>query len=391
MATGADRRSAQTYQFDTPAVCIPLVSSTGHGKKTLNYVHYQEGKFAVGTILAAVIPKDKKVLDARYLYTYLQMNKDRVLVPLMRGAANVSLSVSAISDVNIPVPPLSEQKKALSKLDCMSGEHAELLQETDKQLELLKQLRQQILQDAIEGKLTADWRKKNPALITGENHASKLLEKIKSEKSRQIQQGKLKKEKPLPPITEAEKPFPLPERWALCRLQDCSINKDGERQPVSQKEREGKEKTYPYYGASGVIDKINGFTHEGLNLLIAEDGANLVSRSTPIAFIANGRYWVNNHAHILGFLNENTLNYFQIHLNAIDLTPYITGGFQPKLSQGNLNIISISLPPLTEQKAIVNQVSKLTTSIDELQKQILERKDQSEMLMQSVLREAFEK
>ena len=83
VVTGADRKSSSTFQFDDEAVCIPLVSSTGHGHKSLNYVHYQSGKFALGTILAAVIPKDKSVLSAEYLQRYLQFNKDRVLVPLM--------------------------------------------------------------------------------------------------------------------------------------------------------------------------------------------------------------------------------------------------------------------------------------------------------------------
>ncbi len=93
VATGAERRTCSEYQFDTEAVCIPLVSSTGHGKKTLNYVHFESGKFALGTILAAVIPKDPEGLSACYLHLYLSYFKDTVLVPLMKGAANVSLPI----------------------------------------------------------------------------------------------------------------------------------------------------------------------------------------------------------------------------------------------------------------------------------------------------------
>jgi len=113
VATGAERRSCATWQFDTEAVCIPLVSSTGHGKKTLNYVHYQSGKFALGTILAAVIPKDPSVLTARFLHLYLSHFKDTVLVPLMKGAANVSLPMKAIASVEIPVPPMEAQQNLM--------------------------------------------------------------------------------------------------------------------------------------------------------------------------------------------------------------------------------------------------------------------------------------
>ena len=111
--TGAEKKSCNTYQFDADAVCIPLVSSTGHGKKTLNYVHYQSGKFALGTILAAVIPKDSQKLSAAFLHRYLQFYKDQKIVPLMKGAANVSLAIKDIAKIEVPVPPISEQKSCI--------------------------------------------------------------------------------------------------------------------------------------------------------------------------------------------------------------------------------------------------------------------------------------
>jgi type I restriction enzyme S subunit len=175
-----------------------------------------------------------------------------------------------------------------------------------------------------------------------------LLQKIKAEK------GKNKKEKELLPIKAEEIPYKIPDNWVWCRLGEMSINCDGARIPISQSERDRKEKIYDYYGASGVIDKIDGYTHDGKYLLIGEDGANLVAKSTPIAFIAEGKFWVNNHAHVLDFIDNTTMNYMEYCLNSIDITPFISGGFQPKLSQGNLNMIPIPLPPLSEQQKIVD-------------------------------------
>jgi len=389
VTTGADRKTSKDYQFDAKAVCMPLVSSTGHGKKTLNYVHYQEGKFALGSILAAVVPRDETILDARYLHLYLQKNKDRFIVPLMKGAANVSLSVTAISNIQFPLPPLIEQKKILNKMDGISNEHRDLFNESAIQIDCLGKLRQAILQEAIEGKLTAGWRQQNLDLISGNNHASKLLESIKTEKQRLIREGKIKKDKPPSPIATDEKPFDLPAGWVWCSLGEISINKDEYRKPIAQSIRQSKGKIYDYYGASGIIDKIDGYTHEGKNLLIGEDGANLVARSTPVAFIADGKYWVNNHAHVLGYLDAATLIFIKNYINAIDLKPYITGGFQPKLNQANLLVISVPLPPLAEQLAIVQKVDQLMAVIDDLEHQVTERKEQSKLLMQSVLREAF--
>jgi len=218
VTTGYDRKTSNEYQFDTKAVCIPLVSSTGHGKKTLNYVHYEEGEFALGTILAAVIPKNDNELDAKYLHLYLSFFKDDILVPLMKGAANVSLSIRDIKEIFIPVPPINVQKHIVNKYYLVKPKCKKLLKDLNNQVNYLEKLRQAILQEAIEGKLTADWRKEHPELISGENSAENLLKKIKEEKEHLIKGNKIKKQKPFPPIAENEKPFELPEGWAWCRL-----------------------------------------------------------------------------------------------------------------------------------------------------------------------------
>lgn len=190
--------------------------------------------------------------------------------------------------------------------------------------------------------------------ILSEDSADNLLKTIRQEKERLVTDKKLKIEKSLPKIKTEEIPFEIPDNWIWCRLGECSINRDGERVPIPSTEREKRNKIYDYYGASGVIDKIDNFTHDGRFLLIGEDGANLVSRSTPVAFIADGKFWVNNHAHVIETVNRITTDYLCNYLNGISLKPYITGGFQPKLSQGKLNLIVVPLPPLSEQNKILD-------------------------------------
>ena len=148
VTTSAERKTNDSYQFDTKAVCIPLVSSTGHGHASLNYVHYQEGKFALGTILVALIPKDETILNAQFLHLYLSRLKDIILVPLMSGAANVSLSISKIKTVEIPLPPIDEQLKIVELFKNLVNENNELVEEINTQSSLLKQLKQTILQEA---------------------------------------------------------------------------------------------------------------------------------------------------------------------------------------------------------------------------------------------------
>lgn len=251
--------------------------------------------------------------------------------------------------------------------------------------ESVKQLRQSILQMAVQGKLTAKWREENPDVES----ASILLEKIKAEKEQLIKSGKIKRQKSLPPISPEDKPFELPSNWSYERLGNYTINRDGRRIPLSKKERENRKRIYDYYGASGVIDKVDDFLFDGEYLLIGEDGANLVARSTPIAFIARGKFWVNNHAHVLECLSITSIDYLSTFINAIDLKPFVTGGFQPKLSQGNLNIIPISVPPYEEQKAIVSKVKQLMAWCDELEKKIEKRDAYQEKMIQAVVKQAF--
>ena len=170
-----------------------------------------------------------------------------------------------------------------------------------------------------------------------------------------------------------ESDYELPVNWSWVRFGEIMVNRDGERIPVSKEERETKAKIYDYYGASGVIDKIDGYLFDKPLLLIGEDGANLISRSTPIAYIARGKYWVNNHAHVLDGISEDFLKFIELHINAINLAKYVTGSAQPKMNQAKMNSIPIALPPLAEQKRIVAKVDELMALCDRLEAQQQER------------------
>ena len=428
VVTAEERKTCSTYQFDCEAVCIPLVSSSGHGKKSLKNVHYQSGKFALGTILCAVIPNNPQELDARYLHQYLQFYKDIILVPLMKGAANVSLSMKDILAVEFPLPPIERQRELSNLFVSLQEKQKELSAEYEKQTEYAKLLRQNILQQAIEGKLTADWRKQNPVQKGNPDYdAEALFEQIQKgevspslqpasqfsatpsprgktpktpKNSREFFEEKLDSErkrtnnarsKSLAPITDEEKPFEIPEGWKWGHFGEISINRDSERIPLSLEERENLDKIYDYYGASGIIDKVDKYLFNDTLLLIGEDGANLINRSTPIAFIASGKFWVNNHAHVIDF-NEHfiVMKYIMYFINAISLEDYITGTAQPKMNQANMNKIPVPIPPLKEQKEIVNKVETLLAKVTTLENQIQDRKSLSDKLIFGIIKENLE-
>ena len=246
--------------------------------------------------------------------------------------------------------------KYLSALQSPLVQHFELMATAPGGVARLREL---ILTLAVQGKLVPQDPK--------DGHAKELLKEIRAEKDRLASAGKTRRDKPLEPITEKEQPFNLPLTWKWARFGDVSINRDGERIPVSSSDRDKRAKIYDYYGASGVIDKIDGYLFDKTLLLIGEDGANLLNRSTPIAYLAHGQYWVNNHAHVIDTTHSDLMNYLALFINAISLEPYVTGTAQPKMNQAKLNSIVVALPPLTEQPRIVTRVEELMRLCDALE------------------------
>lgn len=142
------------------------------------------------------------------------------------------------------------------------------------------------------------------------------------------------------------------------RFDEVSINYDKKRVPISGAQREKRKGDYRYYGAQGVIDYIDDYIFDGTFLLIAEDGENLKSKKQNIAQVVNGQFWVNNHAHIVTGSELCDTHYLCYLINSMDLSGYVTGSAQPKLSQTNLNAITLLLPQIKIQKKIVDYLKK---------------------------------
>ena len=225
----------------------------------------------------------------------------------------------------------------------------------------INKLRNLILELAVRGRLVSQNEK--------DEEVSKLLQKINLQRNLLISEKKIKQHKVLPEITIDVQPFDIPDSWSYQRFGDVMFNRDGERKPVSASERKGMQGKYDYYGASGVIDQVNDYLFDKTLLLIGEDGANLLSRTTPIAFLAHGKYWVNNHAHVLDGIHTDFLEFVALHINAISLEDYITGTAQPKMNQAKMNSIVLAIPPEEEQKRIIAKVSELMALCDQLEQQ----------------------
>ena len=402
VVTAVERKTCSTYQFDCEAVCIPLVSSSGHGKKSLNNVHYQSGKFALGTILCAVIPKNPHELDARYLHQYLQFYKDTVLVPLMKGAANVSLSMKDIAGVEIPLPPIEKQREFSAMFVSLQEKSQQLRVESEKQIEYAKQLRANILQDAIEGKLTADWREKHPLKKDDPDYdAEALFQNILDEKRKTKDERKSSKKTSIP-ITDEERTFEIPGNWKWVRLGEIGSWAAGAT-PV---------KTERKYYINGDVPWVRtGDLNDSLIFDIPEKITNLALqecsvRLNPIGSVLIAMYGATigrvgllsipattNQACCACIPYQKGFNRYLFYL-LIALRKQFKekswGAAQPNISKEIIVNTIFPLPPLAEQKEIVARVEKHLETITQLETQIATRETFTKQLMQGLLKDAFE-
>ena len=337
-------------------------------------------ELAVADSHVTVIRPLKQFVLPEYLYYYFaNPSVQSVIEDQADGTTKQKeLATATIKAYLTPIPPLDEQRRILAKLSevlPVVKNYGVVYDETTAMQEAFPEsLKKSILQEAVQGKLVPQDPSDEPA--------EALLERIRAEKQRLIKEGKIKKDKHESIIfrrdnshyekldgvercIDDEPPFEIPENWCWVRFGTALVNRDAERIPLSVSQREKLDKKYDYYGASGVIDKVDRYLFDKPLLLVGEDGANLLLRSKPIAFIASGQYWVNNHAHVIDAVAGVDLRYIALFINATNLAPYVTGTAQPKMNQEKLNSILVPLPPTNEQRRIVSAFEGIAAIIQQ--------------------------
>jgi type I restriction enzyme S subunit len=255
---------------------------------------------------------------------------------LAGGEARDGLNLDLLGAIPCPIPPLAEQQTIARFLDAKSVQIDGLVAKKRQLIDKLKEKRQALIARTVTRGLPPE-----AARTAG-------LE-------------------PNPEMRESGVEWlgRIPKHWATKALRYIFRNRNARRVPLSSEERADLEKLYPYYGASGVIDMVDDYLFDEPLILVAEDGANLLSRSTPLAFLATGKCWVNNHAHILQPLRGD-IRYWVASLETLDFSPLITGAAQPKLTADRLGSIRLPVPPEAEQVAIADYLANKTAELDGL-------------------------
>ena len=261
-----------------------------------------------------------KGTDARFLYRVVQSNPFvEQVVSQSTGVSYPAINPSTLSNIEVPLPDLATQRQIADFLD----------RETAR-IDLLIEKKQRLV--------------------------ALLGEKYKTEKKRLVFDLD---DKSVGRSGSTVSWFPdLPKHWRFMRCAHIFNNLDHRRIPLSSEQRGDLAKVYPYYGASGIIDAVDNYLFDEDAILVGEDGANLVMQSTPIAFKASGKYWVNNHAHILTPRFGN-FDYWIHALNQVPYEVFVTGSAQPKLTSAVLGNIRLPVPPNDEQAELAQRIEAM--------------------------------
>lgn len=384
---GETEKTHNEYQFDAKAVIIPLVSSTGHGHASMKRVKYHEGKFALGNILCAVIPKDENFILAKYLHIYLHWNREELLVSQMKGMANISLPMNRIADVMVTVPSIEKQKEIVSLEKELAIREIEISRLYEEQVTQVENLNQAILQDAVQGKLVQQNPKDEPA--------SELLKRIKAEKAKSG-----KKEKPLPLIKPEEIPFEIPESWVWCRLGEITNYGSSPKAEPSDLlkntwvlDLEDIEKT-----TSNLLCKVRFYERNSLSTKsVFKSGDVLYSKLRPYldkVIVADEDGVCTTEILPLKCYGSTNPFYLKYALKRADFLIYVNsktkGMKMPRLGTKDGQMALIPLPPLSEQQHIVAQIEKQFTKTKQLKEYIIDSQQATENLLKALLHQAFE-
>ncbi len=359
-------RISDTQRIRSGDVVIAMSSgSKSVVGKTAQAMADWEGAF--GAFCGVLRPTSE--MDCRYFGLFLRTREYRQAISELAAGTNINnLKAEHFSEITVPVAPLPEQKRIVAKLEKVLSRVDACKERLAKIPALLKRFRQSVLAAACSGRLTADWREENRAAV----EAASLLDSFGASTLEDIEEE-------------------VPEKWCWGRFGDLVTNHDGARIPIKQSDRDKRSGPYPYYGAFGIIDDIDEFLYDGEFLLLAEDGKNLESRLRPISLVARGRFWVNNHAHVLQSKGGIPLLFLNIWLNSpsLDLSPFLTGIDQVKLNRAAMDRIPVPVAPLAEQHEIVRRVEELFKLADQIEARFTKANAYVEKLTQSVLAKAF--
>ena len=338
----------EKFQLKEGQVIITKDSESANDIGIPTYVEETVENGVCGYHLAILTP-NKHRLIGEFLFRYLQTKSvGSFFETNSNGVTRFGLGKPIIENLPVIIPSIEEQTKITKFLSHQAKLIDTLITKKEQLIEKLKEQRQAIINEAVTKGLNPNVKMKDSGIAwLGE----------------------------------------IPEHWKTSKLKWNISFLNNKRIPIDSVERNSRKGNYPYYGASGIIDYVDDFIFDGGFILVGEDGANILARSSPLAFMAYGKYWVNNHAHILDMIN-GVNEYFCEQLELNDFSTLASGSAQPKLTKEALGNLKIVVPPFEEQKDIKQKLDIIKTKFEELLQQNKASINQLKSYRQSLISEA---
>lgn len=392
ITAGEEWKTHIEYTHDCEALVFAMAASGSLGR-----THYVNGKFIASDLCFILTPKKEYVskVNLRFYSFYFNTYRERIVKATATGTSKLAINRKSFSNYQIYLVDIEKQTQLLHKLDKMKSISDGLLQTIQQQQKYAEMLRQSILQQAVEGKLCEQDPNDEPASV--------LLEKIKAEKERLIAEKKIKKQKPLPPISEEEKTFDLPKGWEWCRLGELvtSVTDGPHYSP------EYHDKGIPFISGRNITLKGIDFStaklispqlHEELSKRCRPETGDILytkGGETGKAVVNDIDFEFNVWVHV-AVLKPSTFvynKYLALALNSPHCyalsQKYTHGTGNRDLGLTRMIKITVPLPPANEQQRIVQRVTKLMGQCNLLERELSISKKYASQLMESVLQEAF--
>ena len=294
----------------------------------------------------------------KFLFYYLQSSEFKKVFIENRTGIIGGVSIKKLKNIILPIPPLAEQKRIVAKIEKLLP-YVERYEKAYNELQQLNKrfpgdLKKSVLQLAIQGRLVPQYPE--------EGNAEDLYKQIQAEKQNLIKAGKIKKEKPLPAITDDEKPFEIPDSWKWVRLGEVFTLQAGKNITSSNIfEDQDKKHKYLCYGGNGIRGYVSNYNRQGKYAIIGRQGALCGNVN-----IAEGDFYATEHAVVVDHYNLTDVIWSSFFIKALNLNQYATATAQPGLAVSNIVKVLIPLPPLAEQKRIVNKLEEILPLCDKL-------------------------
>lgn len=392
ITAGEEWKTHIEYTHDCEALVFAMAASGSLGR-----THYVNGKFIASDLCFILTPKKEYIskVNLRFYSFYFNTYRERIVKATATGTSKLAINRKSFSNYQIYLVDIERQNQLLHKLDKMKSISDGLLQTIQQQQKYAEMLRQSILQQAVEGKLCEQDPKDEPASV--------LLEKIKAEKERLIAEKKIKKQKPLPPISEEEKLFALPKGWEWCRLGELANIATGST-PAKNKVEYYMHGTIPwitssetgqeyvssarYYVTDLAVKECNLTINRPHTLVMAMYGQGKTRRQiTELAIPATTNQACATISCYMSSLNP----YLKIYCKKIyqEIRELASGGAQPNLNLNKIKEYVVPCPPLFEQHRISDKVKIFMQLCDQLEEELINANLHSSQLMEAVLQEAF--